>query len=93
MELSVHRIQSEIDSSFQPISHIIPQNLLSNFHFIEESELEEESEEQLSFQRIQINQEDKAKNIQELKTSFNGILFKTNSRMLKLIWASGLSRD
>ena len=47
--------QKEIKSSFQPISHIIPKNLLSNSeeeskdHFIEESkeELEEKPEEQV----------------------------------------------
>ena len=81
MELSdtPHESQSEIDSSFQPISHIIPQNLLSNSeeeskdHFIEESkeELEEESEEQVllsSAQRIQINQEDKEKRYSRIET-------------------------
>ena len=81
MELSdkPYESQSEINSSFQPISHIIPQNLLSNSeeeskdHFIEESkeELEEESEEQVllsSAQRIQINQEDKAKRYSRIET-------------------------
>ena len=74
-----HESQSEIESSFKPISQIIPKKLLSNSeekskdHFIEESKekLEEVSEEQVhlsSAQRIQINQEDKAKRYSRIET-------------------------